>query len=470
MKPTADAIIPISPPLVVPHERLAGKVFWLALPVVFEQMSHATVGVTDTWLANQLVAGSTPEANAVNAAAGAAVGNVQNVLWLMGLVSGAIGTGATAIISRAVGARDRRSANSTCGQAVSLALLCGLILGVVLYVGAPGFAAASNLSGDARAYFVDYVQLLCLSLPLTLLMFAAGAALRGAGDTLTPSIAMVIVDVVNFVCTVGLTHGRFGMPAMGFDGIAIGTCIAYTVGGLMLLTILLRRRGFMRLYWHRMRPHWQPLKRILRLGLPNGVESGLHWVANFAVVGAANSLGNAAVTAHWNAIRIESVSYLTGFGFAIAAQTLVGQSLGMGDPRRARRCAYLSYAMGGGFMTLAGICFILFARPLAAVLSQNPEVVDLTAMCLRTTGVIQWGFGASLIFGSAMRGAGDTLRVMQLNLASIFALRFAGVVAVVYFFGLGLQAIWVMLCADLALRGLLMAIRFRFGGWDRARV
>jgi putative MATE family efflux protein len=301
-------------------------------------------------------------------------------------------------------------------------------------------------------------------------MFAAGAALRGAGDTLTPSIAMVIVDVVNFFCTVGLTHGRFGLPAMGFDGIAIGTCIAYAVGGLMLLAILLKRRGFMRLYPHRMRPHWAPLKRILRLGLPNGVESGLHWIANFAVVGAANHLGNAAVTAHWNAIRIESVSFLTGMGFAVAAQTLVGQSLGMGDPRRARRCAYLAYAMGGGAMTVAGVVFILFARPLAQVLSRNPEVIEMTATCMRITGGIQFAFAASLIFGSAMRGAGDTLRVMQLNLATIFGIRFVGVVLVVYVFGLGLQAVWLCLCGDLLMRGLLMAGRFRYGAWDRARV
>lgn len=469
MKPDAANVIEYES-IAPSRERLAGKVFWLALPVVFEQLSHSTVGVTDTWLANRLVAGDTPEANAINAAAGAAVGNVHNILWLVGLVAGAIGTGATAIIARAVGARDRRAANATCGQAVSLALLCGAILGIALYVGAPTFAAAAQMHADARVFFVDYVRLLSFSLPLTLLMFAAGAALRGAGDTLTPSIAMVIVDVVNAVCTIGLTHGRFGMPAMGFAGIVIGTTIAYAVGGLMLLTILLRRRGFMRLYAHRLRPRVAPLHRILRLGLPNGVESGLHWIANFAVVGAANFLGNAAVTAHWNAIRIESVSFLTGMGFAVAAQTLTGQSLGMADAGRARRCTYLAYAMGGGFMTLVGICFILFAEPLARLLSENPDVVRQTAGCLRITGCIQWAFAASLIFGSAMRGAGDTLRVMQLNLATIFCIRFAGVIVVVYFLGGGINAVWVVLCSDLLMRGLLMAARFRFGRWDRARV
>ena len=460
----------VSAPLSAPRERLAGKVFWLALPVVFEQLSHSTVGLTDTWLANRLVPESTPNANAINAAAAAAVGNVQYILWLIGLFSGAIGTGATAIIARAVGARDRRAANAACGQAIALSLACGAVLAIAMYAFASPFATLAQLPADARTYYVAYVRLLALSLPLTLLMFAGAAALRGAGDTLSPSIALVIVDAVNFVCTVGLTHGRFGLPRLGFDGIAIGTVVAYAVGGLILFTVLLRRRGFMRLSWPRMRPRWSPLRRILAIGLPNGVEGALQWVANFAVMGAINTLGNESVTAHTNAIRVEGYSYLTGMGFAVAAQTLVGQSLGMNDARRARRCTYLAFAMGGGFMAFAGAMFVAFGRPLAGLLSENPNVVDLTAGCLRTTGFIQAGFGAAMIFGSAMRGAGDTVRVMQLNLASIFLIRFAGVLLVVYAFGGGLRTVWVALCADLFLRGVLMLARFRFGGWDRARV
>lgn len=453
-----------------PRERLLSRVFWLALPVVFEQLSHSVVGTTDTWIANRLVDGTDAAANAVNAAAGAAVGNVQNVLWLIGLVAGAIGTGSTAIISRAVGARDRRTANAICGQTITLALLAGAALGIVLLAIAPAFAVAARMPPDSAKFFVDYVRLLSLSLPLTLLMFAAGAALRGAGDTLTPSLAMIVVDVVNFACTVGFARGRFGLPRLGFDGIAIGTVLAYAVGGLLLLAILLRRRGSMRLSFRRMRPRVEPLKRILRIGVPNGVESALHWSANFAVVGAANFLGNEAVTAHWNAIRIEGFSFLTGMGFATAAQTLVGQSLGMGDPKRARRCTYLAYAMGGGLMAGFGAIFVAIGPTLGGFLSENPNVIALTGRCLRTTGFIQTGFAASLIFGSAMRGAGDTLRVMQMNLCSIFLFRFLGVLTVVYGFGLGIAAVWVMLCTDLTCRGAMMFARFRSGAWDRAKV
>ena len=257
---------------------------------------------------------------------------------------------------------------------------------------------------------------------------------------------------------------------MGFDGIALGTVIAYAVGGMLLLTILLKRRGFMRLYIHRLRPNWAPLRRILRIGLPNGMESALQWIANFAVLAGVNHLGNQTATSHMNAIRIESYSFLTGMGFATAAATLVGQSLGRSDPKRARRCAYYAYAMGGGFMTLLGIVFIVFGHTLAGWLSEDPDVIRMTTSCIRTTGMIQSGFAAAMIFGSALRGAGDTIKVMAFNLGSIFCIRFAGVLLAVWYFHFGIQQVWFVLCGELMIRGVLMFLRFRFGKWEMLKV
>ncbi len=452
------------------NEHLPRKVLLLALPVVAEQLLHSMVGLNDYWLASHLVSATTPDAATINNAAGAAVGSVQYVLWLIGMIAGTIGTGATALIARALGARDRRTANASCGQAITLALLVGVLMIPIMFFAAPQFAILSGLHTDSRAYLISYLQVLCFAMPLSLLMFSAGASLRGAGDTLTPALAMITVDLVNLFLTVGLTYGKFGLPQLGFKGIAIGTTIAYGVGGVMLLTILFTRRGFMRLYLHRMMPHWPPLKRILRIGLPSGSESVMQWLANFLVLGSVNSLGDVSGTAHAASIRIESFSFLTGMGFATAAATLVGQSLGMRDPHRARRAAYIAYAMGGGIMTLLGLIFITLGRFLASFMSKDPAVIDLAADCIRITGFIQCGFAASMIFGFAMRGAGDTLHVMIINLASIIGVRVVGVLIAVHIFHVGLRGVWLVLCGELLLRGALMILRFRFGRWDRTRV
>src|SRR4051795_3027270 len=116
----------------------------------------------------------------------------------------------------------------------------------------------------------------------------------------------------------------------------------------------------MRLHWHRLRPHWHTLRRIFRVGVPAGVEGLLIWVAQFTIVIVINQMDrtNTAAAAHLNAVKIEAFSYLPGFAFATAAATLVGQSLGMKDPGRARRAVYLTFGIGGGIMAACGVVFI----------------------------------------------------------------------------------------------------------------
>src|SRR5207302_932486 len=119
-------------------------------------------------------------------------------------------------------------------QTVTAAVLAGVGLTAALILFAVPAAALTGLTGEAYGFSLFYIRILSLSLPFSILMYAAGACLRGAGDSLTPAIAMVVVDVVNMTFSAALTRGWFGLPVMGFRGIAIGTVVAYVVGGFLL--------------------------------------------------------------------------------------------------------------------------------------------------------------------------------------------------------------------------------------------
>ncbi len=298
------------------------------------------------------------------------------------------------------------------------------------------------------------------------------ALLRGAGDSLTPAIAMIVVDVVNMFFSAALTRSWFGFPIMGFRGIAIGTVIAYAVGGVVLFAVLTSGRGKIRLFWHRLQPHWHTLKRILRIGLPSGLEGLLSWLASFVIVIFINRIDttNVMPAAHIITVRIESLSFMGGLAFATAAATLVGQSLGMKNPPRAARSAWLAYAVGGGMMCAWAVLFILFGRQLCGILSDDPRIISLAAKCLFVTAFSQPAFAASMIFGGALRGAGDTLVVMAINLASILSLRLTFAIAVTKLFHGGLIAIWIVLASELTVRGCLIVIRFLQGGWKKVEV
>src|SRR4029434_1071492 len=100
-----------------------------------------------------------------------------------------------------------------------------------------------------------------------------------------------------------LTYGWLGMPKLGFDGIAWGTSIAYISGGMIQFALLTSGKRPVRLYLHRMRPHGHNLKRLLRIGLPGGINDILFWAANFGVMHIVNQLGTAQGNAHNITIR-----------------------------------------------------------------------------------------------------------------------------------------------------------------------
>src|SRR5688572_5496209 len=173
--------------------RLLRQLVWLSVPVLAENALHMLVGFTDTWLANHL-----PDTPNLRPDAASAVGTISYLIWFIGLVVGAIATGSTALIARAVGAKHRSLANAVCGQSVILSILLGLLLGAFLYFGADQLVIATRLQGEAAQHFAaSYARMLSFCLPFNTLMLVANACLRGAGDTLSPAISMIVVDVVN---------------------------------------------------------------------------------------------------------------------------------------------------------------------------------------------------------------------------------------------------------------------------------
>jgi putative MATE family efflux protein len=454
-------------PSTVSNRTLIRELFVLAIPVWIEQALHMLVGVNDTYLANHLP----DKAMAVDA--GAAVGTITYFLWFFGLLTASVGAGSTAIISRARGSRHQRLANQVTGQSVSAAILIGLSVGALLFYFAGPVVTAAQLRGNAHPLAVSYLRMLGFTLPFTMLMFIAGSCQRGGGDTVTPAVVMVIVDIINMVCSFALCRGWFGLPVMGFDGIAGGTIIAYVCGGLIQFVVLLRGKSAVRLFLHRLRPHWHTIKRLFKIGFPAMIGDTLSWGANIAVIGVINHADptNVMSSAHMVAIRVEAFSFLSGMAFAMAAATMVGTSLGMKNPARATRSAYLAYAFGGGVMTLCGLGMILLGHYPATWLSPaDPAVISLATRCLMVTGFIQSGFAANLIFGGALRGAGDTFAVMCLNLLTVFGLRFTGVLIVGLWLHLGLVAIWFVLAGELFTRGTVVYLRFLQGHWKQIAV
>ena len=437
------------------------QVVVLAVWPLMEQFLSFMVGFVDAAIAGRL---SVASINAIGVAA--------YVGWLIGLVQSSLGIGSTALIARMIGARRRRPAETVLGQSMFLAPLAGGAIGLLVFALAPQIAGFAKLPPDSLTACVSYLRIITLAAPLGAMLFVGSACLRGAGDTRTPFFILLIVNAVNIGLSWLLTMGPAPFGGRGVRGIAIGTAVAWLVGAMLIMAVLLSRRGVLRLRLRFMRPHTRRIWRILRVALPNMAESLLAmWVANFVLIRVVGMLGTEwAWGAHLIAIRIEALSYMPGFALGIAAATLAGQHLGAGSPAGARRAIIACWAIGAGIMTVMGLMFIFLPEPLVRIITDKPELLANAPPLLRICGFVQVFFGSAIVLGQGMRGAGDTRTPLMMTAASTYLVR----VPLAYFFGVhlgwGLIGVWYGLCIELTVRGLIFSFRFLQGGWARTRV
>ncbi len=440
---------------------LPRQVMVLAIWPMLEQLLGFFVGFVDTALAGHL---SVPATNAISIAA--------YVGWLMALVQSSVGVGATAVIARAVGGRHLREANIAVGQAVSLAVAAGLVMLVVVWVGAPWMASFARLEGESHELCVLYLRVMAVMAPFSAVLFVGAACLRGAGDTASPFRVLVVVNIVNVAATLLLVRGPEPIGGHGVLGIALGTALAWLVGAALILRTLGAGSAGIRLRRMRLRPRWSQMKRILRVGLPNLAETLLAmWLANFAIVRIVGEVGHdAAWGAHMIAIRLEALSFLQGFALGIAAATLVGQYLGARNPQRARQAAMLCWVWGMGLMGLMGLGFIFLADPLVRLTTNQPALLELTPPLLMLCGFVQVFFATAIVLGQAMRGAGDTRATLAMTAAATYLVRLPLAWLLGIHLELGLLGVWYALCLELVVRGLLFAGRFFSNAWMRVKV
>ncbi len=182
-------------------------------------------------------------------------------------------------------------------------------------------------------------------------------------------------------------------------------------GGVLEFLVVWFGTSGARLYIHRMWPHWHTIKRLLRIGVPAGIEGILAWFANFGVIAVINRMDatNASSAAHMNTIRLESISFLVRHRVRHRCRDDGGNQSGRKDPARAARCAFLAYAAGGGVMIVCGILMITLGHYPAEWLS--PAMIrtssQLTTRCLTNHWIYPGGIrGKSDLWRSTARRGG----------------------------------------------------------------
>jgi putative MATE family efflux protein len=279
---------------------------------------------------------------------------------------------------------------------------------------------------------------------------------------------MLGVNAINIALSWLLVNGNLGAPTLGVAGSAIGAAVARGGGGLVLIGLLLRGRSGLKLTID-LRPEWDVLRRIMRIGLPSAGEQLVFQGGLLFFVRSITSLGTVAYAAHNVVINIESLSFLPGMGYAIAATALVGQGLGAGRPEEAEASAYEALVQGGLMMTALGAIMVVFPHALIGLFAADPLVADAGANAMRIAGAFQPLLALNFIMSGGLRGAGDTRWPLYTKIVSTWGVRLP-VVTLLVGLGFGLTGAWIAMASDFLIQGLLAWWRFRKGAWKTLRV
>lgn len=438
---------------------LRKEVLKLALPAAGEQLLSMTVSIVDTMLVGHL-----------GASALAAVSLATQWTFMAVTLFTAVSTGSTALVARSVGGKDWDTANRTVRQSVLVGLCIGLAATALAQLFAEPALALLGAEPEVLAQGATYLRIASSVFALSAVMYVGNACLRGAGDTRTAMEIMAVVNVLNVAVAWTAINGPFGLPKLGVAGSALGATVGSAAGGLLVVGILLKGRSGLRLDLRHWRVDFGIIRRVLRVGLPTGGERVIMRLGMMAFVRVVASLGTVAVAAHTVALRAESLSYMPGFGFAVAGTTLVGQGLGARDPRRAERSGYLTYQMAAALMAVMGLVFILFPQPLIRLFTDDPMVVQTAVTPLRMVGFIQPFLAGTMVFAGNLRGAGDTRFPMYVTGASVWSIRVPVASLLTFALGMGLSGAWLGMCMDQMVRGTIFFLRFRGGRWKLAEV
>lgn len=431
-------------------------VWQLAWPSVLTNLLNATVGLTDVKVVGTL-----------GPAAVAAATTGHRLFFALQAVLMGLSIGTTALVARAWGAGDREEAAHVLRSSLSLAALIALGMTLLGVSAASGFASVFGLPEDARGLATTYMRWISVFT----CAFAVGmiffAALRGAGDVRTPLWTGAITNLLNILFLYLLVYGGWGFPKVGIRGAALAGGMAFTT--IALLILVLWRAG--RLVIAPATPdarHRERVRALLQVGLPAAaeqlvVQSG--FIAFTFIV--ARYFGTVPLAAYGIGVQILSVSFVVGFGFSIAASTLVGQHLGARDPEAAAESGWRAMRLAVVSMSILAALIITFAEPIARLMLDEPEVVRLTTVFIRLLGAVQPLMAIDFALSGALRGAGDT----RFPLLSTFCGLICGRVLLAAIFTIThrpVEWVYAALLADYVIKASLLVLRFRSGRWRGA--
>ncbi len=446
----------------MPRE-VRAEVVHMTVPVLVEQALISSMGLVGMMLASRL-----------SEYAAAPIGMVDAVHTLFVLFFTSLGAGATVVVAQHTGRGETRVANEAARQSMVTAIIVSVVLvGILSFTGMPLLHLLYGQQQDDIAMGLSqYLYPSLFSYPVLAIVTVGCGVLRGAGDMRTPMVITVFMGVLNtvlaWVLIYGLQLGVLRIPGLGIAGAAWALLVSRAIGAVLVLYVLLKGQRSVRMTLRGFRFQLPMQRELFAIGLPVTAENVLFQVGKLITQVIVVASGPQHTTAMVIANSIFVFICLPGNAFSIAAMPIVGQSIGRGQHDDARERLLYVNALSCLGLLLTCVAMMVFAYPLIGLFTTNNEVAAIVYRMLVLCIIFMptsWSF--SFVLSAGLKGAGDTKYSLITTIIGMWLFRvlFGYVLGIV--FHMGAVGIWLAMCIDWVVRGILYAIRLRGNRWFR---
>ena len=436
------------------------SILLLAIPMVLEMLMESIFAVVDIYWVSHLGGDVAKEAVAT-------VGLTESMLTLVYALAIGLSIGAMAMVARRIGEQNPDGAARAAVQAIALALIVSIVIGII---GAPLAPKLLQLMGGSPwvvEHGAAFTRVMLAGNVTVVMLFMINAIFRGAGDAAIAMRTLWLANWINILLGPCLIFGLGPFPKLGLLGAAIATNIGRGTGALFALSKLIREGGRFNIERRHLRIEPAIIGRLIKLSGTGTFQVFIGMASWIGLVRIISSFGSNAMAGYTIGIRVILFALLPSWGMANAAATMVGQALGARDPDRAERAVWRAGFYNMIFLGIVGLIFVFLAPQIISLYDPEPEVARYGIDCLR---IVSYGFlfyAYGMVLGQSFNGAGDawTPTIINLFVFWLWEIPLAYVLSV--WLGMGPKGVFAAITIAFSTLAVVSAIVFRRGRWKQ---
>ena len=385
------------------------KILFFSIPLILGNLFQQLYNTVDS-----IIVG-----NYIGSEALAAVGSSGSLInLLIGFCIGA-SAGAGVVIAQFYGAQDREGVRKAVHTTIAIAIAAGAVLTVVGIVATPILLKAMGTPQEVFDQASIYLKVYFGGILFSVVYNMSAGILNAVGNSKRSLVYLMIAATSNIFLDLLFVV----VLKMGIVGVAIATDISQLLSCIFIILFLVRSEDVYRVKLKDIRCYDNLLGKILKIGLPTGVQNIVISLSNVIVQSSVNSFGAVAMAGFAAYIKVDGFNILPVLSFSMAATTFVGQNVGAGRLDRVKKGMYVSVAMGIIYTVCTGILLLTFAPQVIGVFTQNVKVVEYGVYIMKFFCPFYWMLGILHILAGTIRGTGKTMQAMVVFLFSLCIFR-----------------------------------------------